>query len=226
MVLGGIIYLYDISMRRYPVTGTAHEHLQRFNMMYRPATLDKVVLCTAHWGQVPSEELEEDRREVKLQNLHWKSMVEQGSKVRRFTRDQDSARDILSLFLPQAACYSGNSSTRQIKEVKASEGLSLTQMSPAFSSLGVKNGDRMVPDVNATGAGRSSKRTHKTNSQDKILENGKETDIVIPFVITSYFIMIPTKTYHSIMGATGAGKSSVSEILPFYLISSFTEDRK
>jgi len=194
--------------------------------MYKPATLDKVVLCTTHWGQVPSEELEEDRREVELQNLHWKSMVEQGSKVRRFTRDQDSARDVLSLFLPQAAWYSGYSSTPQIKEVKASERLGLTQKSPAFPSLGVKNGDRRVPDVNATGAGRSSNRMHNTNSQDKILENGKETDIVIPFAINSYFIMIPTNTYHSIMGVTGAGKSSVSVILPFHLISSFTEERK
>jgi len=159
MVLGGIIYLYDISMRRYPGTGTAREHLQKFKKVHGDATLDKVILCTTHWGQVPSED--EVKREDDLQKLHWESMVKQGSQVRRFTREQKSARDILSLFLPQAAWHSGN------------------------PSLGVKNGDRMVPDVNATGAGSSSKRKHKTNSQDKILENGKETDIVIPFVITS-----------------------------------------
>jgi len=127
--------------------------------MYGDATLDKVVLCTTHWGEVPSEE--EDGRETEMQERHWKSMVQQGSQVQRFTRDQQSARDILSIFLPQAAWHNGN------------------------PSLGVKNSDRTVPNVNATGAGRSSKRTHKTNSQDKILENGKETDIVIPFVIAS-----------------------------------------
>ena len=219
-MLGGIIHLCNISERRQPGIGTALQCLQGFNKKHGDV---QVVLCTTHWGQVPSKEAVE--RETEMQELHWKSMVEQGSKIRRFTRNQDSARNILSIFLPDAAW---NPSTPQIKEGKAGENLGFTQKPPALPSLavGVKNGDRMVPDVNATGAGRSSKRTHNTNSQDKILENGKETDIVIPFVITSYFIMIPTKTYHSIMGATGAGKSSVSDILPFYLISSFTEDRK
>jgi len=66
----------------------------------------------------------------------------------------------------------------------------------------------------------------KANSQDKILENGKETDIVIPLVITSCSIWILTKTYHSIMGATGAGKSSVSDYFtfPFDFKSYFGEE--
>jgi len=55
----------------------------------------------------------------------------------------------------------------------------------------------------------------RANSQDKILEGGKETDIVIPFVITSCSIRILTKDLPQYYGRNGRWEE-LSERL-FYL---------
>jgi len=99
MVLGGIIYLHDISILRF--SGTARRNLEMFNRLCGDAALEKVVLCTNQWERVTHEDGE--RREAEMMNLHWKEMVNKGSQVRRFMGDQKSAWDIVSVFLQRAS---------------------------------------------------------------------------------------------------------------------------
>jgi len=99
MVIGGVIYLHDISQVRS--TGIALRHMQRFNALRSDATLDKVVLCTTHWNRV----LFEDgmRRKTEMQEFQWKEMVDEGSQVRCFEDNQMSAWDIVSVLLHRAS---------------------------------------------------------------------------------------------------------------------------
>lgn len=53
----------------------------------------------------------------------------------------------------------------------------------------------------------------KSSTQDKILRDGKSTDMVILLVIFSSSVWISPLKYYSVIGATGAGKSSVSRVL-------------
>jgi len=95
MVIGGVIYLHDISQVRS--TGIALRHLQKFNALRSDATLDKVVLCTTHWNRV----LFEDgvRRTTEMQAFQWMELVDKGSQVRCFEDNQMSAWDIVSVLL-------------------------------------------------------------------------------------------------------------------------------
>lgn len=110
MVLGGVIYLHDISQDRF--SGTAKKNLQMFSYLCGDAALDKVVLVTSKWGRLPVENGIEygRRREEELRGIHWKSMIEKGSKVRSFRDSRQSAWDVVDLFLERA------SKQKQIKE--------------------------------------------------------------------------------------------------------------
>jgi len=99
MVIGGVIYLHDISQVRS--TGIALRHLQRFNALRSDVTLDKVVLCTTHWNRVLSED--GMRRKTEMEGFQWKEMVEEGSQVRCFEDNQTSAWDIVSVLLRRAS---------------------------------------------------------------------------------------------------------------------------
>jgi len=99
MVLGGIIYLHDISILRF--SGTARRNLEMFNRLCGDAALDKVVLCTNQWGRVTATDGE--RREAEMKELHWKVMMDKGSKVKRFMSHQSSAWEIVSVFLQRAS---------------------------------------------------------------------------------------------------------------------------
>jgi len=99
MVLGGIIYLHDISILRF--SGTARRNLEMFNRLCGDAALDKVVLCTNQWTRVKSDD--GTKREKEMKELHWKEMLAKGSKVERFNADQESAWKIVSIFLKRAS---------------------------------------------------------------------------------------------------------------------------
>jgi len=104
MVLGGIIYLHDISILRF--SGTARRNLEMFNRLCGDAALDKVVLCTNQWGRVTPADGE--KREAEMMNLHWKVMIDKGSTVKRFMGNeksalQKSAWEIVSVFLQRAS---------------------------------------------------------------------------------------------------------------------------
>jgi len=99
MVLGGVIYLHDISQDRF--SGTARRNLEMFNHLRGDAALDKVVLGTTKWARL--SESDGSRREAELKEVHWKSMLDKGSKVLRFMGDKRSAWDIVSVFLKRAS---------------------------------------------------------------------------------------------------------------------------
>ncbi|THU96283.1 hypothetical protein K435DRAFT_593531, partial [Dendrothele bispora CBS 962.96] len=81
MVLAGIIYLHDISQRRF--TGTARRNLSMLNRLCGEAFLQNVVLVSTNW-----EGFHDLRvlaaRERGLMDEHWKFMIEKGSQVAQF----------------------------------------------------------------------------------------------------------------------------------------------
>ncbi|KAK7462165.1 hypothetical protein VKT23_007768 [Stygiomarasmius scandens] len=85
MVLGGVIYLHDISQDRF--TGTARRNLTMFNHLCGDASLKKVILVTTKWEKFHHIQHAE-RRETELKEIHWKYMMEHGTEVCRFMTRQ------------------------------------------------------------------------------------------------------------------------------------------
>ncbi|KAF9561427.1 hypothetical protein CPC08DRAFT_603296, partial [Agrocybe pediades] len=94
-VLGGVIYLHDISSDRF--SGTARRNLEMFNLMCGDAALGKVIIGTTKWGRTPAEIGRKHDNELK--GVHWEPMLAKGARTRRFDDSYDSAlsfiRDIL-----------------------------------------------------------------------------------------------------------------------------------
>jgi len=102
MYLGGILYLHDISIKKF--TGTARKNLELFSRLCGSAAISKVVLVTTCWGT--SEQVHEDKREAELKSTHWGPLIRQGAEVQRFLRvvnDRDPAWQIIDIFLNRIA---------------------------------------------------------------------------------------------------------------------------
>jgi hypothetical protein len=99
MVLGGIIYLHDISQDRF--SGTAKKNLQMFSHLCGDAALDKVVLVTSKWKRIPDQDGK--KREKELEGIHWKIMIEKGVKVLSFQDSQSSALDVIDFILKRTS---------------------------------------------------------------------------------------------------------------------------
>jgi len=161
MILGGIIYLHDISVLRFP--GTARRNLEVFKRLCGDAAFDKVLLCTTQRGQgsfcdgVPG-------REAEMKTLHWKEMVDKGSQVWHFEGDKESAWEMVSIFLQRAS---------QRRE-ELGRGLAL----------------QIQDETTAKAKNTRLKIRPKDGGRawDRILKDGKETDIVIPFVIPYHML--------------------------------------
>jgi len=95
MKLGGVVYLHDISRDRF--SGTARRNLEMFHRLCGDDALRNVVLGTTKWSRVSDDE--GMGREDELQAIHWKTMIDGGSTVRRFSSTTDSARKIVSVIL-------------------------------------------------------------------------------------------------------------------------------
>ncbi|KAF8147716.1 P-loop containing nucleoside triphosphate hydrolase protein [Crassisporium funariophilum] len=93
MVLGGVIYLHDISQDRF--SGTARRNLEMFNHLCGDAALSKVVLGTTKWGRVPREAAVNRERELRC--THWKFMIDKGSNMLPFTGDRQTAQAFVDL---------------------------------------------------------------------------------------------------------------------------------
>jgi len=155
-VLGGVIYLHDISQDRF--SGTARQHLETFNRHRRDAALNKVVLATTKWSRL--SESDGSRREAELKEVPWKSMRDKGAEVLRFLGDQKSAWDIVSVILNRAS--ESERVEKPLKDIQAET----SRKHPIIPKK------KLAPP-------KISSRV----ANDGILEDGKETDIVIPFVI-------------------------------------------
>ncbi|KAJ2934636.1 hypothetical protein H1R20_g2462, partial [Candolleomyces eurysporus] len=97
MVLGGVVYLHDISQDRF--SGTARRNLEMFNQLCGDSVLDRVVLVTSKWGKVVGRNLE--KREGELKSNHWNTMLLGGARVERLVagREGESAWRIISSIL-------------------------------------------------------------------------------------------------------------------------------
>ena len=155
-MLGGVIYLHDISQDRF--SGTARQHLETFNRYRRDAALNKVVLATTKWSRL--SESDGSRREAELKEVPWKSMRDKGAEVLRFLGDQKSAWDIVSVFLDRAS--ESERLEKPLKDIRAE----ISGKRPIIPKQKLA-----PPKINSRVA------------NDEILEDGKETDIVILFVI-------------------------------------------
>jgi hypothetical protein len=98
MHIGGVLYLHDVSLKRF--TGTARRNLQMFRRLCGEDALKKVVFVTTSWQMDAPEDCE--RREEQLKSSHWKPMIDKGAYVRRFLGTRDSAWEILKIFLQRA----------------------------------------------------------------------------------------------------------------------------
>ncbi|KAF9539710.1 hypothetical protein CPC08DRAFT_770924 [Agrocybe pediades] len=86
-VLGGVIYLHDISSNRF--SGTARRNLEMFNHMCGNSALKKVIIGTTMWGRTPPDIGREHEKELK--EVHWRPMLDKGAKTMRFEDSYDSA---------------------------------------------------------------------------------------------------------------------------------------
>ncbi|CAA7262287.1 unnamed protein product [Cyclocybe aegerita] len=99
MPIGGVLYLHDISLKRF--TGTARRNLEMFRRLCGQDALPKVIVVTTSWNLDTLESRE--RREVQMKSIHWKPMMDAGAEVRRFDGTYGSAWEIVNVFLQRAA---------------------------------------------------------------------------------------------------------------------------
>jgi hypothetical protein len=100
MPIGGVLYLHDISLKRF--TGTARRNLEMFRRLCGEDALEKVVFVTTSWQMDAPDDHE--RREEQLKSNHWRPMIDKGANVRRFLGTGDSAQawEILKILLQHA----------------------------------------------------------------------------------------------------------------------------
>ncbi|RXW22538.1 hypothetical protein EST38_g3317 [Candolleomyces aberdarensis] len=105
MVLGGVVYLHDISQDRF--SGTARRNLEMFNQLCGDSVLDKVVLVTSKWAKVVGRNLE--KREGELKKNHWNTMLDGGARVERLVagREGESAWRIVYSVLDRVEAHLG-----------------------------------------------------------------------------------------------------------------------
>ncbi|KDR82129.1 hypothetical protein GALMADRAFT_240652 [Galerina marginata CBS 339.88] len=99
MVLGGVIYLHDISSDRF--SGTARRNLEIFQHFCGEAAFSKTVIGTTKWGRKADDF--SAMHEEELRSVHWKSMIKKGSTVCRFLGDYESARSFVDVILRRMA---------------------------------------------------------------------------------------------------------------------------
>jgi len=113
MPIGGVLYLHDISLKRF--TGTARRNLEMFRRLCGEDALGKVVFVTTGWQTDALDDRE--RREEQLKSSHWKPMIDEGANTRRFVGTGDSSWEILKIFLEHADSLAGMDSLLIQQEV-------------------------------------------------------------------------------------------------------------
>ncbi|KAF8884207.1 P-loop containing nucleoside triphosphate hydrolase protein [Gymnopilus junonius] len=85
-ILGGVIYLHDVSLDRF--TGTAQRNLDMFQALCGQGALSKVILGTTKWGRISDRRAQAHEDELKRD--HWKTLIAEGAKVRSFKHRNDT----------------------------------------------------------------------------------------------------------------------------------------
>jgi len=96
-VIGGIIYLHDISEKRFE--STARRNLEIFNKLCGESALRRVVLATTNWPESSEPSDATVIREKDLIGKHWADMVQKGSRASRFVGTFESAKELVEMAL-------------------------------------------------------------------------------------------------------------------------------
>ncbi|KAF6744615.1 hypothetical protein DFP72DRAFT_68248 [Ephemerocybe angulata] len=86
-VLGGVLYLHDIS--RDQISGTARRTFELFNHLCGDACLNKAVLVTTKWGRANGRDFV--AREAELKGKYWLTMIEKGASTMRLDDEDEGA---------------------------------------------------------------------------------------------------------------------------------------
>lgn len=104
-VLGGIIYLQDITSDRPHPNIRGRLSLLGLGCGIQKA-FDNVVLGTTKWNiETPDDRY--SQRELKLQSKYWKPLITRGSAMLRFEDSSESASKFIDAVLRQATDYHG-----------------------------------------------------------------------------------------------------------------------
>ena len=87
MKLGGVIYLYDISLSR--MLGTTRNNLEVFQKLCGDDAFQSVILGTTKWGDVFWED--GDKRAQQVRDNYWRDMLDHGSEIFKFEDSSESA---------------------------------------------------------------------------------------------------------------------------------------
>lgn len=116
LLLSGIVYLHPINNVR--MKGSDQNNLKMFKALCGKQNLSCVVLATTMWSKI--DEATANDRKSKLSESYWKSMVEQGSLIRRHDDTRESALKIVDKIIAQHSRI-----TLSIQEQLVTEGLSV-----------------------------------------------------------------------------------------------------
>ena len=87
MKLGGVIYLYDISLSS--MLGTTRKNLEVFQKLCGDDAFRSVILGTTMWSDI--SETDGEMRTQQLCEIYWRDMLDHGSKVFKFEDSSKSA---------------------------------------------------------------------------------------------------------------------------------------
>ncbi|KDR82135.1 hypothetical protein GALMADRAFT_135498 [Galerina marginata CBS 339.88] len=117
-VLGGVIYLHDISHDRF--TGVARRNLEMFRAMCGSAAINKVVLGTTCWTRTsPEIGL---RHEEEIERLHWSPLLKQGARMRQFQGTPESALGFIEDIVKRNSNHQLTDTVLQIQTELADDG--------------------------------------------------------------------------------------------------------
>ncbi|KAG6847213.1 hypothetical protein H0H93_009481 [Arthromyces matolae] len=93
--IAGLIYLHDVTRPR--ILGTQRKNKDMFEKLCGPQAGSSIILATSKWStNLRDEEVIHERF---LRDEHWKDMIRDGSKMRRFDGTQASAQRIVNEIL-------------------------------------------------------------------------------------------------------------------------------
>ncbi|KAF8420751.1 P-loop containing nucleoside triphosphate hydrolase protein [Boletus edulis BED1] len=94
--IAGIIYVHRITDNRMP--GSAYKNLQMFGRLCGNAPLPRTRLVTTMWDQ-SKDKATAIRRETQLIDEFWRTLIDGGATVHRFSNTPDSAQEIVGSLL-------------------------------------------------------------------------------------------------------------------------------
>jgi len=94
VVIGGVIYLHDITHDRF--TSSAKQNLEIFRCLCGAGSLGNVIIGTTKWDRLINSK-EGEKHEADMKGKHWKPMIAKGTKVHQIRSDSpwELVKDIL-----------------------------------------------------------------------------------------------------------------------------------